>query len=122
MSYTKIGRNKVYASIEDLPENLKLVNGDRLLIQTDNGTALVDWENITISKDKTDFREELDEFTNFVLATEAYVSTFNENLRVLSKGIEELSNELLGNTNEYLPTEATEGLSEEELPPANPQP
>jgi hypothetical protein len=122
MSYTKIGRNKVYASIEDLPENLKLVNGDRLLIQTDNGTALVDWENITIPKDKTDFREELDEFTNFVLATEAYVSTFNENLRVLSKGVEELSNELLGNTNEYLPTDATEGLSAEELPAPNPPP
>jgi hypothetical protein len=32
MSYTKIGRNKVYASIEDLPENLKLVDGDRILI------------------------------------------------------------------------------------------
>jgi hypothetical protein len=121
MSYTKIGRNKVYASIEDLPENLKLVNGDRLLIQTDNGTALVDWENITISKDKTDFREELDEFTNFVLATEAYVSTFNENLRVLSKGIEELSNELLGNTSEYLPMEATEGLGDEDVN-LNPQP
>jgi hypothetical protein len=122
MSYTKIGRNKVYASIEDLPENLKLVNGDRLLIQTDNGTALVDWENITISKDKTDFREELDEFTDFVIATEAYVSTFNENLRVLSKGVEELSNELLGNTNEYLPTDATEGLSAKELPAPNPPP
>jgi hypothetical protein len=122
MSYTKIGRNKVYASIEDLPENLKLVNGDRLLIQTDNGTALVDWENITISKDKTDFREELDEFTDFVIATEAYVSNFNENLRVLSKGVEELSNELLGNTNEYMPMEATEGLSAEESPAPNPPP
>jgi hypothetical protein len=88
MSYTKIGRNKVYASIEDLPENLKLVNGDRLLIQTDNGTALVDWENITISKDKTDFREELEDFENFVLATNAYTSTNDENIRRLGLGMQ----------------------------------
>lgn len=66
MSYTKIGRNKVYASIEDLPENLKLVNGDRLLIQTDNGTALVDWENVRISKENITFKNELESLNDFV--------------------------------------------------------
>jgi hypothetical protein len=48
MSYTSVGRKKVYASIEDLPENQKLVDGDRILIQTEDGTALVDYSNVKI--------------------------------------------------------------------------
>lgn len=55
MSYTSVGRNKVYASIEDLPENQKLVNGDRIIIQSSDGTALVDYENIRIDLEHTTF-------------------------------------------------------------------
>jgi hypothetical protein len=66
MSFTAIGRNKVYASIEDLPENLKLVNGDRLLIQTDNGTALVDWENVKVTADHTNFGDTIDDLKSYI--------------------------------------------------------
>jgi hypothetical protein len=55
MSYTSVGRNKVYASIEDLPENQKLVDGDRILIQTEDGTALIDYSNIKIDLEHTTF-------------------------------------------------------------------
>jgi hypothetical protein len=43
-----------------------LVNGDRLLIQTDNGTALVDWENVRISKENITFKNELESLNDFV--------------------------------------------------------
>lgn len=55
MSYTSIGKNKVYASINDLPENQKLVNGDRIIIQTEDGTALVDYENIKLDLNHVTF-------------------------------------------------------------------
>ena len=55
MSYTNIGKKKVYASINDLPENQKLVNGDRIIIQTEDGTALVDYENIKLDLNHVPF-------------------------------------------------------------------
>mgnify|MGYP003306090885 CR=1 FL=1 len=55
MSYTSVGKNKVYASINDLPENQKLVNGDRIIIQTEDGTALVDYENIKLDLNHVTF-------------------------------------------------------------------
>lgn len=94
MSYTKIGRNKVYASIEDLPENLKLVNGDRLLIQTDNGTALVDWENVRISKENLTFKNELDSINDFVANASLKLSEVEEFKSSTSDGIDDLCYEL----------------------------
>jgi hypothetical protein len=102
MSYTKIGRNKVYASIEDLPENLKLVNGDRLLIQTDNGTALVDWENVRISKDNLTFKNELESLNDFVDAARVSLSEVDEFKSSTSDGISALCSELLMDASPYM--------------------
>ena len=73
MSYTAIGRNKVYASIEDLPENQKLVNGDRILIQTDDGTALVDYENIKIDLNHVTFGTQISQLIQFTATVEQFV-------------------------------------------------
>lgn len=105
MSYTKIGRNKVYASIEDLPENLKLVNGDRLLIQTDNGTALVDWENVRISKENLTFKNELESLNDFVDAARVSLSEVEEFKSSTSDGISALCSELLMDASLYMTSE-----------------
>lgn len=73
MSYTSVGRNKVYASIEDLPENQKLVNGDRILIQTDDGTALVDYENIKIDLNHVTFGTQISQLVQFTATVEEFV-------------------------------------------------
>ena len=65
MSYTAVGRNKVYASIEDLPENQKLVDGDRILIQTDDGTALIDYANVKIDLNHTTFSTQITNLIEF---------------------------------------------------------
>lgn len=65
MSYTSVGRNKVYTSIEDLPQNQKIVNGDRILIQTDEGTALVDYEDIKIDLGHTTFGTQITSLIEF---------------------------------------------------------
>lgn len=69
MAITSVGKNRAYASIEDLPENQTLVDGDRILIQTDDGTALVDFANVKIDLKHTTFETQLTsviEFTNTV--------------------------------------------------------
>lgn len=73
MSYTAVGKNKVYASIEDLPENQKLVNGDRILIQTDDGTALVDYENIKIDLNHVTFGTQISQLVEFTATVEQFV-------------------------------------------------
>lgn len=82
MSYTAVGRNKVYASIEDLPENQKLVDGDRILIQTEDGTALVDYSNIKIDLAHTTFGTQVSQLIEFTSTVEQYIeemeTSFNE--------------------------------------------
>ena len=73
MSYTAVGKNKVDASIEDLPENQKLVNGDRILIQTDDGTALVDYENIKIDLTHVTFGTQISQLIEFTATVEQFV-------------------------------------------------
>lgn len=73
MSYTSVGRNKVYASIQDLPQNQKLVNGDRILIQTQDGTALVDYENVKIDLAHTTFGTQITNLIQFTSTVESFV-------------------------------------------------
>lgn len=82
MSYTSVGRNKVYAKIEDLPENQKLVDGDRILIQTEDGTALVDYANIRIDLNHCTFGTKVSQLIEFTSSVEQYIdgmdTSFNE--------------------------------------------
>ena len=82
MSYTAVGRNKVYASIEDLPENQKLVDGDRILIQTEDGTALVDYLNVKVDLNHTTFGTQVTQLIEFTSTVEQYIeemdASFNE--------------------------------------------
>ena len=115
MSFTAIGRNKVYASIEDLPENLKLVNGDRLLIQTDNGTALVDWENVKVPADHTDFGDTIDELKSYIDQTNSYFSNVNDRIDAFERAVEDFANEFETNPENYATPEAREGTDPEEM-------
>lgn len=82
MSYTAVGRNKVYASIEDLPENQKLVDGDRILIQTEDGTSLVDYSNVKIDLNHCTFGTQISQLIEFTSTVEQYIeemdTSFNE--------------------------------------------
>ena len=94
MSYTAIGKNKVYASIEDLPENQTLANGDRLLVQTEEGTVLVDYENIKIDTAHTDFGDKIEALIQFTSEAESFIEQIliaNEDLK---KNVEQLTSEL----------------------------
>lgn len=85
MSYTAVGRNKVYASIEDLPENQKLVNGDRILIQTEDGTALVDYANIKIDLAHTTFSSQITSLIQFTSTAETFVDTMQAQFQAIKE-------------------------------------
>lgn len=91
MSYTAIGKNKVYASIEDLPENQALTNGDRLLVQTEEGTVLVDYENIKIDTAHTNFGDKIQAVIDFTANVEDYLNQFQSTLEELKYDIKSLS-------------------------------
>lgn len=80
MSYTVVGNRKVYASIEDLPENQKLTDGDRILIQTSDGTALIDYANIKIDPAHTTFENTLTSLVDFTSTVQAFISAVETNV------------------------------------------
>ena len=92
MSYTAIGKNKVYASIEDLPENQTLSNGDRLLVQTEEGTVLVDYENIKIDIAHTNFGDKIQAVIDFTANVEDYLNQFQSTLEDLKTRVSALEN------------------------------
>lgn len=90
MSLTVVNSKKVYADINDLPENIGINDGDRFIVQTDDGTALVDYENIRIDLDHTTFGTvvtELQEFqglaTNFITEISTQFTTAQGDISVL---------------------------------------
>ena len=84
MSYTSVGRNKVYASIEDLPENQKLVDGDRIIIQSSDGTALVDFENVKIDLEHTTFSTQITQLIEFTSTVEQYLDELQTDISNIS--------------------------------------
>jgi methyl-accepting chemotaxis protein len=112
MSYTAIGRKKVYASIEDLPENQKLVNGDRLLLQTEDGTALIDYENVKIDLQHTTFGDQFRNLVELSSTVESFASLLNTDIEDIKNAIEELKANV-DNTNKILGTQDnnTESIS-----------
>ena len=85
MSYTSVGRNKVYASIQDLPENQKLVNGDRILIQTDDGTALIDYANVKIDLAHTTFETQVTNLIQFTSTAQTYFDLMTSEFQVIKE-------------------------------------
>ena len=73
MAVTSVGKNKTYASIEDLPENQTLVDGDRILVQTDDGTALVDFANIKIDLAHTTFETQVTSMVEFASTATSFI-------------------------------------------------
>lgn len=94
MSYTAVGRNKVYASIEDLPENQKLVNGDRILIQTEEGTALVDYENVKIDLAHTTFGTQITSLVQFTSAVESFVNQIESDFTLIQQESVAMKNDI----------------------------
>lgn len=78
MSITVVSSSKVYASIEDLSENMGISNGDRFLIQTDGGTMLFDYENLKIDLEHTTFGTAFSDLQQFQSTVSDFVTQITE--------------------------------------------
>ena len=87
MALSVAGNKKVYASIEDLPENQKIADGDRILIQTSDGTALVDYANIKINPAHTTFENTLTSLVEFTSTVQAFVAEFQTSYDTLESEV-----------------------------------
>ena len=94
MSYSVVGNKKIYSSIEDLPENQKLADGDRILIQTSDGTALVDYSNVKINLAHTTFEDTITELVNFSSSAEAFITEVEESYNTLSVDMANAKNKI----------------------------
>lgn len=74
MAITNVGKNRVYASIKDLPENQSIVDGDRIIIDTEEGTCLIDYANLKIDLAHTTFGNQFSEMVNYTSVVNAFVT------------------------------------------------
>lgn len=94
MSYTAVGKNKVYASIEDLPENQKLVDGDRILIQTEDGTALVDYTNVKIDLAHVTFGTQISQLIEFTSTVEQFIQEMDSEFNAIKEETTQLKSKV----------------------------
>ena len=78
MAITNVGNNRVYASIKDLPENQSIVDGDRIIIDTEEGTCLVDYSNFKIDLSHTTFGEQFSEMVNYTATVNSFVTQMED--------------------------------------------
>ena len=78
MAITNVGKNKVYASIKDLPENQSIIDGDRIIVDTDEGTCLVDYSNFKIDLDHTTFGEQFAQMVEYTASVTAFINQIEE--------------------------------------------
>ena len=99
MAITNVGKNRVYASIKDLPENQSIVDGDRIIIDTEEGTCLVDYSNFKIDLEHTTFGEQFSEMVNYTGAVTSFMtqmetefSTIQEETSNIKAKMEDMEN------------------------------
>lgn len=91
MSFTVVGKTKVYASIDDLTEVGGIGDGDRFLIQTEDGTALVDYENVKIDLDHVTFAERFTGIESFMTSCEVFINQFTDEFVTFKDDVNKLA-------------------------------
>ena len=78
MAITNVGKNRVYASIKDLPENQSLIDGDRIIVDTSEGTCLVDYANFKIDLAHTTFGEQFAQMVEYSSAVTSFINQIED--------------------------------------------
>lgn len=95
MSIKVVSSSKVYASIEDLPENMGIFDGDRFIIQTDEGTALFDYQNLKIDLDHTTFGEIVSDMQEFQSLASSFITEMSSTVSATQDDISVIKSDVL---------------------------
>lgn len=94
MAITSVGKNRTYASINDLPQNQTLVDGDRILIQTDDGTALVDYSNLKIDLKHTTFETQITKIIEFTTTATSFIEQIESDFAAIQEQTTTMKNSI----------------------------
>ena len=86
-----INRDNVIYNVRELPEIFSVADGDLLIIETENGTNILDFENFVIGIDNTTFGSTLSTNTTDIAALsssfDTLSSTLNNSVDALSSSV-----------------------------------
>lgn len=89
MSYT-VKSNKVYANINDLPQDYAIKNGDKLIVQRNDETYIVDYSDVMIDLEHVSFHETFTEMVNFTSNCTAFINEIGNSFNELSESVSEI--------------------------------
>ena len=75
-----INRDNVIYNVRELPEIFTVADGDLLIIETENGTNILDFENFVIGPDNTTFGSTLSTNTTDIAALSSSFDTLSSSL------------------------------------------
>ena len=85
-------RDSIVYNVTELPEIFSISNGDLLLIETENGTNILDFENFVISVDNTTFGSTLSTNTTDIAALSSSFDTLSS---ALNNSVDALSSSVI---------------------------
>lgn len=86
MSYT-VKSNKVYANINDLPQDYAIKNGDLLIVQRNDETYIVDYGDVKVDLEHVTFGETFTEMVNFTSNCTAFITEMTNSFNDLSESV-----------------------------------
>lgn len=86
MSYT-VKSNKVYANINDLPQDYAIKNGDKLIVQRNDETYIVDYGDVMIDLEHVTFHETFTEMVNFTSNCTEFMTEMTNSFNELSDSV-----------------------------------
>jgi ABC-type phosphate/phosphonate transport system substrate-binding protein len=75
-----INRDNVIYNVRELPEIFSVADGDLLLVETENGTSILDFENFVISADNTTFGSTLSSNTTDIATLSSSFNTLSSSV------------------------------------------
>lgn len=94
MAITNVGNNRVYASIKDLPENQSIVDGDRIIVDNEEGQFLVDYANFKIDLDHTTFGQQFSDMVNYTASVTAFITQIEDEFSAVQQETASLNNKM----------------------------
>ena len=86
MSYS-VKANKVYANINDLPQDYSIKNGDKLIVQRNDETYIIDYGDIKVDLEHVTFSETFTEMLNFTYTCNEFVNEINSEFEKISEEV-----------------------------------
>lgn len=90
MAVTNVGKNRVYASIKDLPENQSILDGDKIIVDTDTGTCLIDYSNFKIDLEHTTFGQQFYDVVDLATSSANFIEQVQEQFLTIQQDTQDI--------------------------------